>query len=327
MTLVKLVSDFFNALRDRAKNPLVGTFLVSWILINWHPVAYFFKSNEEIDVVLDNLIDNYYIGKQVYLIWLPLLSAIAYRIMSHWVFILIDKYSDYGEKPRLARQHDRLKIAEERRLQIAKLALKADKNEAESDLINQLRQENENNGEAIADLNEYSSQLEEKNKRLQEEVNLQITNLDKAKKEQGEIANLSNKLVAEYVQIYTSIRPVLKEKLGCQEKLTLKELQNWLEYLAKENLETLEKLFWIITKIDYSKSSQENYHLLEKKDLRFLKSKSIITREQILTKDEGFFELLNPYGYLVLAYFEYEPKFATRLELIDNINHLKTIAD
>ncbi|WP_392346253.1 hypothetical protein [uncultured Polaribacter sp.] len=44
----ELIKSFFESSNERIKNPLIGTFAISWILINWKPVIILLFSKQTI---------------------------------------------------------------------------------------------------------------------------------------------------------------------------------------------------------------------------------------------------------------------------------------
>ena len=52
MDIIKILSehfrDIFGAVKQRASSPIVGTFFISWVLINWKLVYYFLFSSEDV---------------------------------------------------------------------------------------------------------------------------------------------------------------------------------------------------------------------------------------------------------------------------------------
>ncbi len=44
-----IIKSFFEASRDRIKNPLIGTFIISWIAINWRPIMILIFSEKTIE--------------------------------------------------------------------------------------------------------------------------------------------------------------------------------------------------------------------------------------------------------------------------------------
>lgn len=55
----EIFTSFFESSNERIKNPLIGTFIISWTIINWKPIVILCFSNNEI-VEKINLIESEY---------------------------------------------------------------------------------------------------------------------------------------------------------------------------------------------------------------------------------------------------------------------------
>ncbi|SNR60554.1 hypothetical protein SAMN06265371_106203 [Lutibacter agarilyticus] len=75
----EIIKSFFEASRERIKNPLIGTFLISWIAINWKPISILFFSNKDIEYRITHINDNYSSFQSYFLV--PFIITIVYLII------------------------------------------------------------------------------------------------------------------------------------------------------------------------------------------------------------------------------------------------------
>jgi hypothetical protein len=57
--IAELLETLFSTANQRIKSPFFGSFIFSWILINWKPIFYFSFSNEQISVKIKNIEASY----------------------------------------------------------------------------------------------------------------------------------------------------------------------------------------------------------------------------------------------------------------------------
>ena len=53
--ITELLETFFTIANQRIKSPFLGSFIFSWILINWKPIFYFQFSDEQINIKIKNI--------------------------------------------------------------------------------------------------------------------------------------------------------------------------------------------------------------------------------------------------------------------------------
>lgn len=101
----ELIKSFFESSRERIKNPLIGTFAISWILINWKPIFILLFSNLTIEKRIQEIELNHTSLK--YNLVLPLIIALLYVIILPYLMWLIDeliKKSIKGRKDNIITQ-------------------------------------------------------------------------------------------------------------------------------------------------------------------------------------------------------------------------------
>ncbi len=88
-----------NNMKERAFNPLFGSFFSAWIVCNWKLLLYLFFAEVKIEDKIIN-IESSMLGVQNLLIY-PLMFSIAYIFIFQWVNILITRWFLYIEKLKL----------------------------------------------------------------------------------------------------------------------------------------------------------------------------------------------------------------------------------
>jgi hypothetical protein len=89
MTSIKEVFlSFFEASKERLKNPAIGTFILSWLAINWRFVAILLFSNLPLNDRINQIEDNYL--KIELTLWYPLLAMGVYMLVVPNLTAVID---------------------------------------------------------------------------------------------------------------------------------------------------------------------------------------------------------------------------------------------
>ncbi|WP_443945580.1 hypothetical protein ACJVDH_00280 [Pedobacter sp. AW1-32] len=108
---METIKDFFKELKDRLTSPLIGSFIIAWLLINWQiPLVLIFYKQSEIKLESQNS----FIGfiKSQYSWWtcfaFPLLVALFYVFLYPYIRNCI---AEYVEKRKIKGQANLLKIA------------------------------------------------------------------------------------------------------------------------------------------------------------------------------------------------------------------------
>jgi hypothetical protein len=143
----EVFKSFFEVTKERIKNPLIGTFMISWILINWRPIFLALFSEKSIIERIE-FIELNYSSVNSYLT-IPLTIALFYVIVLPYLMWGIDELmqkSTTGRKKNLTKQiiidyNGKQQIAiEESKLEDSKASYrdKADFNKQIEQLRNQL---------------------------------------------------------------------------------------------------------------------------------------------------------------------------------------------
>lgn len=87
----ELIFSFFEASRERLKNPAVGTFIIVWIAINWRFISVLFFSKTDLEDRI-SLIEECYLRWDLNILY-PLLAMIAYMLIPQNLMALFDALS------------------------------------------------------------------------------------------------------------------------------------------------------------------------------------------------------------------------------------------
>ncbi|KQC32733.1 hypothetical protein AAU57_04930 [Nonlabens sp. YIK11] len=101
----EILKSFFESSKERIKNPLIGTFIISWIAINWKPITILLFSDEIIENRI-NYIETNYASVDTYLL-IPFGIALIYVIILPYFMWGVDELvrkSTIGRKKNLIKQ-------------------------------------------------------------------------------------------------------------------------------------------------------------------------------------------------------------------------------
>ncbi|MBW2936496.1 hypothetical protein KXJ69_00165 [Aureisphaera sp. CAU 1614] len=169
--MIDFFKTFFETSKERIKNPLIGTFIISWMAINWRPIVVLLFSDQSIENRIDYIVSCYSSFKSYFLI--PFLISLVYVIILPYFMWAVDyliKKSTVERKRNVLNQvlldyEGKQKIAiEESKLEDLKANFrdKADLNNQIELLRNQLDERDE----AIKILNSEVEQQKSENQNL-----------------------------------------------------------------------------------------------------------------------------------------------------------------
>lgn len=210
---MKFLETFFSNIRQRIKSPFFGSFIFSWIIINWKPISYFIYSKDKMlhkIIVIESSYEN--LGNAL---WRPLFLSLFYVIISPYVNQVINKLISTAAKNKRNEEHkikmDQIDNAHELAIKEKELENILSGNRDISQLnekIQSLNQENlnlkdtlQNKDKIIGDygeqLNSVNLELQRANKNLQFEKNLKKDNELNEKKLNDEYEEFSKSKVFE----------------------------------------------------------------------------------------------------------------------------------
>ncbi len=279
----EFISNFFQVSNERLKNPLVFSFLISWVAFNWRPIFTLFLSEKKIEDRISYISDNF--SNAEFTVYYPLFISLCYVILLpyfSWIIERIVRFAKIGRKNNLLDEQisdlkGKQKIAKEER---------------------KFEEEKAGNAE-ISDLNnrieEFISSTEEKQK-LIESLKIDLNNEKKERNKLEQYINLESPDDVEYSDEHKKnldkeYEDFLKTEVSTYFERIGTEISQFKSIPNNTDAIIIEKLIYsgLIKKVD-DEESQRTYYLLTKKGKYFWKnyvlSKSIMTQQEWETKDE-----------------------------------------
>lgn len=154
----ELLNTIFATSKERVSNPIIGTFIISWIAFNWKPIIFIIISDQKIEEKIAYIDLNFSnIGN---ILVFPLLAVILYVLVVPYINLLFEYLLEFSRIKRnmisIAKQKQL--IENKKQLAIEEIRLE----EAKTDF-----RERKNHNEMIENL---QRQLEEKDNQLTEEI-------------------------------------------------------------------------------------------------------------------------------------------------------------
>lgn len=170
----EILKSFFEVSRDRIKNPLIGTFIISWIVINWRPIIILMFSTKPIENRI-NFIESLYSSFYTYFL-IPFLIALIYVLILPYFMWAIDEIirkSTIGRKKNLIKQQI---FDYEGKQQLA----------VEESKLEDLKANYRDKADFNKQIEQLRSQLDER----EEHIAIQSTELENFKNENNELKKL-----------------------------------------------------------------------------------------------------------------------------------------
>jgi DNA-binding MarR family transcriptional regulator len=273
----EFINNFFQISNERLKNPLLFSFLFSWIAFNWRPIFTVLLSGKKIEDKITYITENF--SQIEYNLYYPLFFSLGYVILLPyltWIVEILAHFAKSGRKENLVNE------------QLSDLASKQKIAKAEY----KYEQEKAGNVE-ISQLNNKIEELSNSNEKKQKLIESLKIDLNTSKKEKNKLEqyiNLESPDDAEYSE-------ELKNKLNNEYKEFLKtEVSTYFEKIGTEISQfksipkdtdsiIIEKLIYsgLIKRVD-DEENQRVYYLLTKKGKYFWKnyvlSKNVMTQEE-----------------------------------------------
>lgn len=95
MNPLQAISETFKTLMQRSANPIIGSFISSWLVINWKLLLLLLKSNSEIEATI-SIIENEHL-KVEHILYYPLIFSISYVIFAPWLSVVISVITSKAE--------------------------------------------------------------------------------------------------------------------------------------------------------------------------------------------------------------------------------------
>ena len=81
--IIDLIVDSFGS---KLRNPIILTYIISWLIYNWKALSYYFISNDNIKDKISTIESSYSFS-----IWKPLIYAITFILLIHLIMYFIEK--------------------------------------------------------------------------------------------------------------------------------------------------------------------------------------------------------------------------------------------
>jgi hypothetical protein len=91
--MTELVAELLKESKKRLKNPLLSSFLFSWVVINWKGISYFLFSKEEIQYKIECVSIDY--GDSNLYFFYPLYSALTFVLILPFIWAIIEYLSKW----------------------------------------------------------------------------------------------------------------------------------------------------------------------------------------------------------------------------------------
>lgn len=182
-----VISNLIESFKDRIKNPLLGSILISWLVINWKPIYFVLFSSESISYRIQNYHD-FQDFNSPWGIILPLIIALVYFLLVPWALAGLEWLALFGYKIQIDRKFAKRKVEIRGKTSIIKDEVDLEKKKSN---FRELEQKNQR-------IEALENQLEEKSNQLtikdEEVANLEskVTSLDlEVKNLKAEPVNIS----------------------------------------------------------------------------------------------------------------------------------------
>jgi hypothetical protein len=90
----EIINSILDSTKERLKNPLLGSFVISWVIFNWKPIFYMILSNESIENKIDFISECY--SSMYFNFWFPLFFSIFYIVIFPYILWGFDKLTSKG---------------------------------------------------------------------------------------------------------------------------------------------------------------------------------------------------------------------------------------
>jgi DNA repair exonuclease SbcCD ATPase subunit len=106
-TYQKVVGTIVDPIKNRLGNPLFGSFIITWVIVNWRPVLYIIFERNSILKKFEYIDLHYYPdGNWWRYLWLPLIISSFYAIGITYVETAIGWFSRYSNRIKIKRHYD-----------------------------------------------------------------------------------------------------------------------------------------------------------------------------------------------------------------------------
>ncbi|TDE03241.1 hypothetical protein [Flavobacterium hiemivividum] len=273
----EFISNLFNVSNERLKNPLIFSFLLSWLAFNWRPIFTLLLSDKKIEDRINYISENF--NEIQFNLFYPLIFSFGYVLLLPYITWLIEvlvQYAKFGRKrnsisEQLSDLRDKQKIARE-----------------------EFKYEQEKAGNAeISQLNSNIQELTKVNTEKDKIIERLKIDLTESKKEQKKLEQYISLESPENTEFNEEMKMSLDKEY---EEFLKTEVSTYFEEIGSEisqfksipkNIDkiVIEKLIYsgLIKKVD-DDENQRVYYVLTNKGKHFWKN--YVLSKRILSKQE-----------------------------------------
>lgn len=93
-----IIDTIYKTSRERIANPIIGSFILSWLVFNWRPLAFFYLSNKKVEEKILYINDNFCSLSK--LLRGPLVLVGVYMIAIPYISLLFDLIVELQQRKR-----------------------------------------------------------------------------------------------------------------------------------------------------------------------------------------------------------------------------------
>lgn len=236
--ITHILSDLTDSVNERIKHPLLFSFLISWLVVNWKIALILFSNKTVNNKILDIQVYLSFNDGFIY----PLIFSLFYALVLPFISVYLERFLIKVQNLKIENNFkiESKKIKEELNIVANRLELE-DKRSKEKNLES-LREELENLKKINEENNQIIKELNQENQILQLEKNKYLSNKDLNLKKE-EIPNYMLELLKTYETLKSDGRALkLFNLIHCGEKTYTNHL-NGTEFISFKKLENLELAF------------------------------------------------------------------------------------
>lgn len=279
----EFISNLFKVSNERLKNPLIFSFLLSWLAFNWRPIFILLLSDKKIEDRISYISEHF--NEIEFNLFYPLIFSIGYVLLLPyftWLIEVLVQYAKIGRKrnsmsEQLSDLRDKQKIAREEFKYEQEKAGNAEISQLNTN-IQELTTISIEKDKIIERLKIDLNELKKEQKKLEQYISLESIDETEFNEE------MQKKLDKEYEEFLNTEVSTYFEEIGS-------EISQFKSIPKNADKIVIEKLIYsgLIKRID-DEESQRVYYVLTKKGKHFWKnyvlSKNIITKQELDKQDD-----------------------------------------
>lgn len=273
----EFISNLFTLSNERLKNPLIFSFLLSWLAFNWQPIFTLILSDKKIEDRISYISENF--NEIQFNLYYPIIFSIGYVLLLPyftWLIEFLVQYAKIGRKRNLISEQlsdlrDKQKLAREEFRYEQEKAGNAEMSQLNLN-IQELTRSNTEKDKIIERLKIDLTESKKEQKKLEQYISLESSESSEFNEE------MKQKLDKEYEEFLNTEVSTYFEEIG-SEISQFKSIPKDIDKIV------IEKLIYsgLIKKID-DEENKRVYYVLTNKGKHFWKN--YVLSKRILTKQE-----------------------------------------